>query len=167
VAQVPGSRGDWTITIRGPGRAIARQPEVERGSQAGETCSKHRVARLMRVNSLRALHRDRMLRWSVGKPAVLIPNLLQRQFTVTRRNKALVTDIIYIHTWQGWLYLAVVMDLFSRKIVGWARSPAPQGMTIDIALSVIWSAAVPGDLSSSSTTRSFANICIAVTWRGP
>ena len=62
-------------------------------------------------------------RWSVGKPAVLIPNLLQRQFTVTRRNKAWVTDITYIRTWQGWLYLAVVMDLFSRKIVGWSAGP--------------------------------------------
>ena len=72
--------------------------------EAGETCSKHRVARLMRENNLRALHGYRTRRWSVGKPAVLIPNLLQRQFTVTRRNKAWVTDITYIRTWQGWLY---------------------------------------------------------------
>jgi len=91
--------------------------------EAGETCSKHRVARLMRENGLRALHGYRMRRWSVGKPSVLIPNLLQRQFTVTRRNKAWVTDITYIRTWQGWLYLAVVMDLFSRKIVGWSTAP--------------------------------------------
>lgn len=91
--------------------------------EAGETCSKHRVARLMRENNLRALHGYRTRRWSVGKPSVLIPNLLQRQFTVTRPNKGWVTDITYIRTWQGWLYLAVVMDLFSRKIVGWAASP--------------------------------------------
>jgi putative transposase len=91
--------------------------------EAGETCSKHRVARLMRENKLRALHGYRMRRWSVGKPSVLIPNLLQRQFTVSRRNKVWVTDITYIRTWQGWLYLAVVMDLFSRKIVGWCVAP--------------------------------------------
>ena len=91
--------------------------------EAGETCSKHRVARLMREHQLRALHGYRMRRWSVGKPSVLIPNLLKRQFTVTRRNKAWVTDITYIRTWQGWLYLAVVMDLFSRKIVGWSAQP--------------------------------------------
>jgi putative transposase len=91
--------------------------------EAGETCSKHRVARLMRVNNLRALHGYRTRRWSVGKPAVLIPNILQRQFTVTRPNKAWVTDITYIRTWPGWLYLAVVMDLFSRKIVGWSAGP--------------------------------------------
>ncbi len=92
--------------------------------EAGETCSKHRVARLMRENGLRAQHGYRTRRWSVGKPSVLIPNLLQRQFTVTQRNKAWVTDITYIRTWQGWLYLAVIVDLFSRKVVGWAAGPA-------------------------------------------
>ena len=91
--------------------------------EAGETCSKHRVERLMREANLRALHGYRVRRQSVGKPAILIPNLLQRQFTATRPNKAWVTDITYIRTWQGWLYLAVVLDLFSRKIVGWATSP--------------------------------------------
>ena len=92
--------------------------------EAGETCGKHRVTRLMRLNNLRALHGYRTRRWSVGKPSVLIPNILQRQFTVTRPNKAWVTDITYIRTWQGWLYLAVVMDLFSRKIVGWSTGPS-------------------------------------------
>jgi len=91
--------------------------------EAGETCSKHRVARIMRENNLRALHGYRTRRWAVGKPSVLIPNILQRHFTVTRPNKAWVTDITYIRTWQGWLYLAVVMDLFSRKIVGWSAGP--------------------------------------------
>jgi putative transposase len=91
--------------------------------EAGETCSKHRVARLMREQRLRALHGYRTRRWSVGKPAVLIPNLLQRRFTVSQPNRAWVTDITYIRTWQGWLYLAVVMDLFSRRIVGWAARP--------------------------------------------
>jgi putative transposase len=91
--------------------------------EAGETCSKHRVARLMRHANLRALHGYRIRRWAVGKPSVLIPNLLQRQFTATKPNIAWVTDITYIRTWQGWLYLAVVMDLFSRMIVGWAATP--------------------------------------------
>lgn len=91
--------------------------------EAGETCSKHRVSRLMRESNLRALHGYRTRRWAVGKPAVLVPNLLQRQFTVTRPNKAWVTDITYIRTWEGWLYLAVVIDLFSRKVVGWSARP--------------------------------------------
>lgn len=90
--------------------------------EAGETCSKHRVERLMRENGLRALHGYRTRRISVGRPAVLIPNVLKRQFTVTKPNRAWVTDITYIRTWQGWLYLAVIMDLFSRRIVGWSTS---------------------------------------------
>ena len=77
----------------------------------------------MREHKLRALHGYRIRRWAVGKPAVLIPNLLQRQFTVTRPNKAWVTDRTDIRTWQGWLYLAVVMDRFSQKIVGWSAGP--------------------------------------------
>jgi len=91
--------------------------------EAGETCSKHRVTRLMRENGLKALHSYRTKRISIGKPAVLIPNVLQRQFAVTQPNKVRVTDITYIRTRQGWLYLAAVMDLFSRKIVGCSTSP--------------------------------------------
>ena len=76
----------------------------------------HRLERLMRAHQLRALHGHGMRRWSVGTPAMLIPNILQRQFTVTRPNKAWVTDITYIRTWQGWLYVAVVLDLFGIGI---------------------------------------------------
>lgn len=91
--------------------------------EQGETCSKHRVERLMRENGLRALHGYRTRHPPVPKPPALIPNLLQRQFTASHANQAWVTDITYIRTWQGWLYLAVVLDLFSRKVVGWAAKP--------------------------------------------
>lgn len=91
--------------------------------ELGETCGKHRVERLMRENGLRALHSYRTRHIPAPKPPALIPNLLQRQFTVSRPNQAWVTDITYIRTWQGWLYLAVVIDLFSRRIVGWAAKP--------------------------------------------
>jgi putative transposase len=91
--------------------------------EAGETCSKHRVARLMRVKHIRALHGYRTRRYSAAKPSELIPNVLDRNFNVARPDKVWVTDITYIRTWQGWLYLAVVMDLSSRKIVGWATRP--------------------------------------------
>jgi putative transposase len=89
--------------------------------EAGETCSKHRVEHLMRENGLRALHGYRTRRWVIGRPAVLIPNLLKRQFTVTRTNAAWATDITYIRTWQGWLYLAVVLDLVLAKSRGMGR----------------------------------------------
>ena len=91
--------------------------------EAGETCSKHRVARLMRINGIRAAYGYGAKRHSATKSSALIPNSLLRNFTVSKRNTAWVTDITYIRTWQGWLYLAVVMDLFSRKIVGWATRP--------------------------------------------
>ena len=55
----------------------------------------------MRENNLRAPHGDRSRHWSVGKPSVLIPNLLQRQFTVRRPNATWVTDITFIRTWQA------------------------------------------------------------------
>ena len=61
--------------------------------EAGETCSKHRVARLMRLSGLRARPGFRVRGWETGKPSLLVPNILQRQFTVTRRNAAWVTDI--------------------------------------------------------------------------
>ena len=91
--------------------------------EAGETCSKHRVARLMRVNKIRPVRGYSRKPKFGAKPSELAPNVLQRQFDVSRAKKAWVTDITYIRTWEGWLYLAVVMELFSRRIVGWAVGP--------------------------------------------
>jgi len=106
--------------------------------EAGETCSKHRVERLMRENGLRALHGYRTRRIPISKPAVLIPNVLKRQFTVTKPNRVWVTDITYIRTWQGWLYLAVVMDLYSRRIVGWAtRATIHRELVLDAVLKAV------------------------------
>jgi putative transposase len=106
--------------------------------EAGETCSKHRVARLMRVNGIRARHGYRTRQQSSSKPATLIPNVLQREFNVTKPNRAWVTDITYIRTWQGWLYLAVVMDLFSRKIIGWSmKATIGRELVIDAVLMAV------------------------------
>lgn len=106
--------------------------------EGGEVCSKHRVERLMRENGLRALHGYRTRRVQVSKPAVLIPNLLKRQFTVSKPNRVWVTDITYIRTWQGWLYLAVVMDLYSRKVVGWStRATIHRELVLDAVLMAV------------------------------
>ena len=91
--------------------------------ESGETCSKHRVARLMRVNKIHARPGYKSRSYVAGKPAAAIPNLVQRNFNVEHPNRVWVTDITYIRTWEGWLYLAIVMDLFSREIVGWATRP--------------------------------------------
>jgi transposase InsO family protein len=89
--------------------------------QQGETCGRHRVARLMRQAGLVARHR-RQYRATTDSAHTLpvAPNLLARQFTVTELDRVWVSDITYISTWEGWLYLAAVMDLASRRIVGWA-----------------------------------------------
>lgn len=87
--------------------------------EAGETCGRHRVARIMRKHGLRGVQGYKVPRGvGGGPPSLLAPNRLQRQFTVERPDKAWVTDITYVRTWQGWLYLAVVMDLHSRRVVG-------------------------------------------------
>jgi putative transposase len=106
--------------------------------EAGETCSKHRVARLMRENDIRAQPGYRTRRYVAGKPAVLIPNLVKRNFEVSKPNRVWVSDITYIRTWEGWLYLAIVMDLFSRKIVGWAtRSTIHRDLVLDAIMMAV------------------------------
>lgn len=92
--------------------------------EAGETCSKHRIAKLMRENSMRALAGYRTRRYVAGKPFVLIPNSVKRNLHLSQPNRVWVTDITYIRTWEGWLYLAVVLDLYSRKVIGWATQQA-------------------------------------------
>ena len=72
---------------------------------------------------MKALHGYRAPRYARGHTSLLTPNTLQRGFTVQRPNKAWVTDITYVRTWEGWLYLAVVIDLYSRRIVGWSTKP--------------------------------------------
>jgi len=106
--------------------------------EAGETCSKHRVMRLMRVNKIRAVRGYRIRHISAAKPSGPIPNLVKRNFDVTSPNKVRVTDITYIRTWQGWLYLAVIMDLFSRKIVGWStRQTIARELVLDAVLMAV------------------------------
>ena len=106
--------------------------------EAGETCSKHRVARLMRENNMRAQTGYRTRRYVSGKPAELIPNLVKRNFDVSTPNRVWVTDITYIRTWEGWLYLAIVMDLFSRRIVGWAtRSTIHRELVLDAVMMAV------------------------------
>ena len=106
--------------------------------EAGETCSIHRVARLMRENDIRAQPGYRTRRSDVGKPAKLIPDLVKRNFEVSRPNRVWVSDITYIRTWEGWLYLAIVMDLFSRKIVGWAtRSTIHRDLVLDAIMMAV------------------------------
>ncbi|WP_339428177.1 IS3 family transposase [Pseudomonas sp. RA_105y_Pfl1_P41] len=108
--------------------------------EVGEDCGRHRVARLMRLEGLRSQtgYRRRPGKYG-GKPAVASPNLLKRQFDVVEPNKVWVTDITYIRTYEGWLYLAVVLDLFSRQVVGWSmKSQMTSDLAIDALLMAVW-----------------------------
>jgi putative transposase len=107
--------------------------------EAGERVGRKRVARLMREHRIRAIRGYKKPRHLVGVPSVIAPNRLQRQFTVDQPDSAWVTDITYIRTWEGWLYLAVVMDLHSRKIVGWSMQPTlARGIVIDALMMAVW-----------------------------
>jgi len=107
--------------------------------EIGETCGKHRVARIMRVNGIKAIHGYKIPRGSYGRPSIITPNKLQREFTVAKPDRAWVTDITYIRTWQGWLYLAVIMDLFARKVVGWSMKPTlARELVLDAILMAVW-----------------------------
>ena len=101
----------------------------------GVECGENRVARLMQIHDIRAKQsKKRKLTTKANKKHPKASNLLDREFTATRPNEKWTTDITYIPTSEGWLYLAVVLDLFSRRIVGWAMSAR---MTSDLVVSAL------------------------------
>lgn len=107
--------------------------------EAGQRCGKHRVARIMRTHKIRALRGYKRPRHIVGRPSIIAPNTLNREFTVGAPDRVWVTDITYLRTWQGWLYLAVVMDLYARKIVGWSMKPTlARELVLDALLMALW-----------------------------
>lgn len=102
---------------------------------AGVDCGKHRVARLRREHGIEARRTRRFRAASEHRQlAPPAPNLLERRFTVSAPNRVWVGDITYIPTGSGWLYLAVILDLYSRKVVGWAMS---NRLTQDIAAAAL------------------------------
>lgn len=112
-------------------RAIHRRSRCSYGAprihvelvEQGVRCGRHRVARLMREAGLQGARRRRY-RGTTDSHHVLpvAPNHLAQQFTVQRPNQVWLADLTYLPTREGWLYLAAVMDLASRRIVGWATS---------------------------------------------
>ena len=86
--------------------------------EEGIACGEKRVARLMRQAQLRSVRGYKRPRYRLGTPATTVPNRLQREFTVAQPDQVWVTDITYIRTHEGWLYLTVVIELYSRTVVG-------------------------------------------------
>lgn len=103
--------------------------------QRGIVCNRKRVARLMRQHQLVAKHRRRRVRTTDSAHRLPVaPNHLNREFSAECPNEKWVADITYIDTHQGWLYLALVLDVFSRKVVGWAMETHREASLVEAAL---------------------------------
>src|SRR5258708_2900761 len=105
----------------------------------GFPASKERVERLMRENGIRGRHKRRYKATTDSKHSLPVaPNLLDRNFAPAAPNQAWSADLTYVWTGEGWLYRAIVVDLFNREVVGWSIKTR---MTADIvidALSIAW-----------------------------
>lgn len=109
-------------------------------AKQGDSASRRRIGRIMQEAQLRCQTKRRFKATPNSKHDLPIaPNQLARQFEVDQANQVYVGDITYIHTQEGWLYLAVVIDLYSRQIVGWSRAERMKTKLVNDALIMaIW-----------------------------
>lgn len=105
--------------------------------ERGETCSRPRVARLMRTAGIRAkmTKRFKCTTHQDGNPPFIAPDLMRQDFKADTPNEAWVSDITYIATHEGWVYCAVILDLFSRRVVGLAVEAHMRASLVIAALS--------------------------------
>jgi putative transposase len=117
-------------------RATYGAPRIHAAlKKRGELCGLHRVERLMQEAGIRSKMRRKFVRTTNSNhPHPIAPNLLDRQFAVSAANQVWVSDITYIATDEGWLYLASTLDLYSRKVVGWAMSESMPTSLVESAL---------------------------------
>ena len=115
----------------------------------GIECGLHRIERLMRLQALRARPRRRRLPKDEGdrQVATVPSNLLDRQFEAQRPNQKWIADFTYIWTDEGWLYVSAVIDLFSRRVVGWSMSAGMTAQLVaDALLMAVWRRGKPNKL---------------------
>jgi len=115
----------------------------------GAVCGLHRIERLMQAQALRARPRRRGLPADTGERCkdAVAANVLDRQFTAAAANRKWVADFTYIWTAEGWLYVAVVLDLFSRRVVGWSMQATMTAQLVtDALIMAIWRRGKPGAL---------------------
>jgi putative transposase len=131
----------------------------------GLSCGLHRIERLMRQQGLRARPRRRGLPKDHGERSVIAGNVLDRQFTADRPNQKWVADFTYIWTAEGWLYVAAVIDLFSRRVVGWSMSDTMAAQLVtDALIMAIWRRGKPdallhhSDQGSQYTSEQFQRL---------
>ena len=116
---------------------------------AGIECGLHAIERLMRRSGLRARPRRRRLPIDLGdrSTAAISANVLERRFEAPAPNRKWVADFTYIWTAEGWLYVAAVIDLFSRRVVGWSMSAAMTAeLVTDALVMAIWRRGRPREL---------------------
>ena len=107
----------------------------------GEVCGLHRIERLMQRHALRARPRRRRMPAETGPqgPSAVSPNVLNRQFGAPAPNRKWVADFTYLWTAEGWLYVAAVVDLFSRRVVGWSmQATMTTQLVTDALVMAIW-----------------------------
>jgi len=111
-------------------------PRILRDLQAaGETCSVNRVARLMQAAGIKARQKRRRVPGQlVSAVHSVAPNLLERQFQASGPNQKWAADFTYVWTAEGWLFVAVVLDLYSRRVVGWSMQPTMTAQLVMDAL---------------------------------
>lgn len=111
-------------------------PRIQAELEArGQVVNRKRVARLMRQNGIRAKRKQGYKTTTHRNPAMIpAPNLIAQDFEARTVNEKWLADITYIETREGWLYLAVLLDTYSRKIVGWSMSPRLQTPLVKDAL---------------------------------
>jgi putative transposase len=112
------------VAIHTASRATYGAPRIQAELHAqGVGCSRTRVARLMRLAGVAGCHRRRFVttRRDPARPSA--PDLLQRTFAASAPNQVWVADLMYVPTRQGFLFLAVVLDACSRRVVGWSMAP--------------------------------------------
>lgn len=117
--------------------------------EEGFACGLHRIERLMREQALRARPRRRRLPSDAGErqAAAVAPNTLDRQFEAPAPNQKWVADFTYIWTAEGWLYVAAVIDLFSRRVVGWSMKPEMRAQLVtDALMMALWRRGRPREL---------------------
>ena len=106
----------------------------------GETCCANRVARLAKLAGIRAQvgYKRRLGKYG-GRPAIAVDNTLNRQFEVGKPDQVWVTDITYIKTYEGFAYLAVIIDLYSRRVVGWSvQKRQTTDLVLQALLMAVW-----------------------------
>ena len=111
----------------------------------GESCGRNRVARLMRAHGIVGVRRPKFRTTTDSRHSLPVaPNLLERRFGVSEPNRAWVSDLTCVWTWEGWLYVAPVVDLFSRRIVGCAMGANPDRHLVVRALETAIARRQPG-----------------------